>query len=188
MANGIPELIPMYVEGTMSPANVANIDAAILVIYDNLPKTSLITQATVDAMSKMGDRREKEAKATAKALKGLPNVLFPPLTPARLEDTLTLNDQVYLIQLDLDNLAAHAKKLVDVTGGQGTNWAIFAKHTADILAKSGNDNAKLILEKLNKALKEVEQEMAANKLSKSDKELLKEAKAAKAAEKLKKAE
>jgi hypothetical protein len=188
MANAIPELIPMYVEGTMSPVNVANIDGAMLIIYDNLPKSSAIAQTVVDLMSKMGDRREKEAKATAKVLKASPNILFPPLTPARLEDTLTLNDQLYLLQLDFDALAAYAKKLVDITGGQGTNWAIFAKHVVDLMAKSGNEDAKVIMEKLSKALKDIEQELAAGKLSKSDKELLKEAKAAKAAEKLKKAE
>jgi hypothetical protein len=184
MANAIPDLIPMYVQGTMSPENVANIETAISVLYDNLPKMVYITQATIDSMAKMGDRREKEAKAIAKVLKASPNVLFAPLTPARIDDSLVVNDQIYLVQLDVDNLAAYVKKLVDVTGGQSTNWSIFAKHTVDLLAKSGNADAKVILEKLTQALKAIEQEMAAGKLSKSDKELLKEAKATKAAEKI----
>ena len=191
MNNAIPELMPTYVTGTLTPENATNIRNAFAVIYDNLPPRPDVTQVAVDAMSKMGDRREKDAKAISKVLKASPNVLFPPLTPQKLADTLTLNDQVYEIQLEVDELSAYVKNLVDVTGAQGTNWAIFAKHTVDFLAKSTNADAKVILEKLIKGLKEVEQEMSVNKLSKSDKEAIKERreaeKAQKAAEKAQKA-
>jgi hypothetical protein len=191
MNNAIPELLPTYVAGTLPPENVVNIKNAFAVIYDNLPPRPDVTQVAVDAMSKMGDRREKDAKAISKVLKASPNVLFPPLTPQKLADTLVLNDQVYEIQLEVDELSAYVKNLVDVTGAQGTNWAVFAKHTVDILSKAQNADAKVILEKLIKGLKEVEQEMSVNKLSKSDKEAIKERrdaeKAQKAADKLQKA-
>ena len=179
MKNAIPELLQSYIEGTMSATQTTNIETALGVVYTNLPTRPLITQIIVDGLAKMGDRREKEAKATAKVLRTSPNVLLPPLTPAALDNTLTLNDQLYLIQLDLEEVTAYVKMLVDLTGAQGTNWAMFAKYMIDLFAKGGNADAKVLIEKLEKALKDVEQELAANKLSKSDKALLKEAKDAK---------
>jgi hypothetical protein len=176
MASPVPDLIPMYVEGVMTQAQIDNINTALILIYQNLPTRPVIIQTVLDNMSKMGDRREKDAKAIAKVLKVSPNILLPPLTPAALSNTLELNDQLYLLQLDFEELSQYAKTLVDITGAQGTNWAIFAKYTVDLLAKLQNPDAKIVMEKLIKALKDVEQEVTAGKLSKSDKAILKEAK------------